>query len=38
VESRMDRSRIPAGPQATRASVKWRSKFNVNAITRENAA
>src|SRR5580693_8806010 len=30
-ESRMDRSRMPAGPQATRASVKWRSKFNVNA-------
>src|SRR5579863_1727467 len=31
-ESRMDNSRIPAGPQATRASVKWRNKFNVNSI------
>ena len=25
---------MPAGPQATRASVKWRSKFNVNALRR----
>src|SRR5579863_9962371 len=31
-ESRMDNKRIPAGPQATKASVKWRNKLNVNPI------
>ena len=31
-ESSMERSRIPAGPHAIRASVRWRSNLNVNAV------